>query len=827
MSRSQLRSRRQVGDHGGLPARRAIVRWAWRLFRREWRQQILALTLLTIAVAAAIAMASAAYALAPMGNSPDKFGAANQIFVHDGADPELLEANIATLEEWYGTVDVIGRRYEPVPGTAELVEIRSQDPQGAYSAPMLALRDGRYPLNSGEVAVSEALAESFNLTLNAPFSLGDSAWTVVGLVENPSDLKDKFILVAPAHADPPLRVTILVHGSDEQFFSFPWPDEGLVSHEMHGSTVANVEVLAAGAALGIATVAMLLVALVAATVFIVVARRRQRQLGMLAAIGATEKHLRLVMLANGAIVGSIAAVVGAVLGLLGWIVMVPYLETTLVGARINQFDVLPWWLIGVGMLLSVLSATAAAWWPARTISRLSIIDALSGRPNRPKPLRPAAARAAGILVAGLICLAIADAAAAGWIKTGLIGLGTLAATLGILLLSPVAIWMLATAGGRMPVGIRLALRDLARYQARSTVTLAAISLALGMATAVIIGITKTEHEADLGNLSDRQLLITVEGSRIRELVTMRSPAEMERLQAHVYQIAASLEDPVVIELQMAVDPKETPNPGRRDITWRHAVWIGEGEFTTNPGPLFVATPELLKHYGIDPATIDSNTDVLTIREGTVGFRRGIEEEFVANVETLDAPAYASAPTSLITTDALVRRDWEAVPVGWFVVAAQPITGGQLAAARDVAAPANLVVENRDGVNLATLRSVRSGSMTAGIGVAISILALSIGLIRGEAAADLRILTAAGATASIRRMLTAATAGGLAVLGVVLGITGAYLSLAANSITELDTLARVPGGHLAIVAIGVPLLATVTGWLLSGRQPSTLARQPIE
>lgn len=112
-------------------------------------------------------------------------------------------------------------------------------------------------------------------------------------------------------------------------------------------------------------------------------------------------------------------------------------------------------------------------------------------------------------------------------------------------------------------------------------------------------------------------------------------------------------------------------------------------------------------------------------------------------------------------------------------------------------------------------------------VAISILVLSIGMIRGEAAGDVRILTAAGATASIRRMLTAATAGGLAVLGVVLGITGAYLSLAASSITELETLTGVPGGHLAIVAIGVPLLAAVTGWLFSGRQPSMLARRPIE
>ena len=37
---------------GGAPARRAIRRWAWRLLRREWRQQVLILALLAVAVAA-------------------------------------------------------------------------------------------------------------------------------------------------------------------------------------------------------------------------------------------------------------------------------------------------------------------------------------------------------------------------------------------------------------------------------------------------------------------------------------------------------------------------------------------------------------------------------------------------------------------------------------------------------------------------------------------------------------------------------------------------------------------------------------------------------
>ena len=39
---------------GGVPARRAVMRWGWRLFRREWRQQLLVLGLLTVAVAATI-----------------------------------------------------------------------------------------------------------------------------------------------------------------------------------------------------------------------------------------------------------------------------------------------------------------------------------------------------------------------------------------------------------------------------------------------------------------------------------------------------------------------------------------------------------------------------------------------------------------------------------------------------------------------------------------------------------------------------------------------------------------------------------------------------
>jgi len=65
--------------------------------------------------------------------------------------------------------------------------------------------------------------------------------------------------------------------------------------------------------------------------------------------------------------------------------------------------------------------------------------------------------------------------------------------------------------------------------------------------------------------------------------------------------------------------------------------------------------------------------------------------------------------------------------------------------------------------------------------------MTLGLIGSESAGDLRTLTATGATSRIRRALTAATAGALALLGALLGIAGAYLTLAATYLDDLGYL----------------------------------------
>src|ERR671923_2187565 len=127
---------------GGVAARRAVVRWAWRMFRREWRRQILVLALVAVAVAAAIASVTIAYNSGSADNA--EFGSAHHLLRFDGADPSRLEAGLAASRERFGTIDVIGHRSLPVPGSADPVEFRSQDPRGPYARARLALLRGSY-----------------------------------------------------------------------------------------------------------------------------------------------------------------------------------------------------------------------------------------------------------------------------------------------------------------------------------------------------------------------------------------------------------------------------------------------------------------------------------------------------------------------------------------------------------------------------------------------------------------------------------------------------------------------------------------------------------
>jgi putative ABC transport system permease protein len=812
---------------GGVPGRRAMARWAWRLLRREWRQQILVLALLTLTVAAAAFSVSAAYNVASLPGP--QFGSASYLLQFGGTSPKALAADIAAARQAFGTIQVIGRRFVPIPGSAQTVEFRAQNPHGPYSGPMIALPQGRYPSGAGQAAVTRQLAQTLQLRIGSPLSLGGHHQTVTGIVENPSDLSDQFVLVTPSGAGPPQSVTVLLNASPASFGAFRDRFRGSLEWQARG---ASTQGAVAGGVLGAVTVLLLLVSLVAAAGFAVIAARRQRQLGMLAAIGATRKQLRMVMVAGGAVAGVIAAAAGTVVGLAAWIAAAPGLDA-FAGHRIDRLAI-PWDLVALGMLLAVVTATAAAWWPARAAARLPVMLALSARPPRPRPARRPAMLSALMIAAGIVCLGLANQT-----RPPLIIAGALAMTLGILLISPLAIRALAALGGRTPVAVRLALRDLARHQARSGAALAAISLALGITAAIIISSAADKTAAKAGNLPDTQILVWIgqpDGGNgpAGPVVPLRTPAQLSVLATAVRQIAGPLQHPAVIALDMPVNPADKPQPGGQgNQAGQPVAGLGApqnpaassrgGSYTAIP--LYVASPAVLRYLGISPATISPATDFLTVHAGPLAVTTPTTFATATHVQRIQAPSYASQPTSLLTLDGLHRRHWTQIQSGWLIQSGKPLTAAQLAAARDVAATAGLIIETRSGD--ASLATISAAATAAGALLALGVLAMTVALIRTEAAGDLRTLTAAGATSTTRRTLTAATAGGLALLGALLGTAGAYLALAAGHLSDLGSLSHVPLVYLAITVLGVPVAAALTGWVLSGRKPPSIARRVLE
>jgi putative ABC transport system permease protein len=315
----------------------------------------------------------------------------------------------------------------------------------------------------------------------------------------------------------------------------------------------------------------------------------------------------------------------------------------------------------------------------------------------------------------------------------------------------------------------------------------------------------------------------------------------------VHEIASALGTKKVLELESPDANLNHTGPGR--------------QFS---GQVYVATPALLHAFGINASQIQPDADVLTMRPGLSGVSDlqlvwgngpggaggpsgtgapGGGGGASSNpcppssclahpvIQELGAlPAGTSAPNTVITEHAVRRLHLQTTLAGWFLQSHGPISAAQLQSARQAAASAGLAMESKN--DAPTSSEVIDWATLFGIALALGVLAMSIGLIRSETAGDLRTLTATGASSFTRRSLTAVTAGGLALLGALMGTLGAYVAAAGwfnrNALNGgLSALRDAPWSNLFLIVVGMPLLATVVGWLLAGREPSTIALRPSE
>jgi putative ABC transport system permease protein len=275
--------------------------------------------------------------------------------------------------------------------------------------------------------------------------------------------------------------------------------------------------------------------------------------------------------------------------------------------------------------------------------------------------------------------------------------------------------------------------------------------------------------------------------------------------------------------------------------------------------VYVATPQLLATYGIKASQIAPGTDFLTMRPGLAGLPRmemtwgsagsctglclghpaepgddggppcTLSNGCLANpvIQTVSSlPGGTSAPNTVTTEYAVSKYHLQPSLNGWLIQTPAPLTATQINAAKRLALAYAVTFETKS--DTPGLGEFADGGTALGIVIALGVLAASVGLIRSETARDLRTLTATGASTMTRRMITAATAAALGLLGAILGMAGALIAGLAWAHSSLSAMfGNVPLSDVLILLIGLPLTAAAGGWLLAGREPPLIARQPIE
>lgn len=809
-------------SRGGLPAARAVGRWAWRLFRREWRQQSLVLVLVSVAVATTV------FGLLLAANSPPpgdaRFGGADYLITLPGSDPTLT-ADIAEIGQRYGAIDVVSHQSIPVPGSVTPVDVRAADPNGVFTASRLRLDAGRYPTEPTEIAVTAGVLDEFGLTVGGTWSGGGATWTVVGLVENPLNLLDDFALVDPNALASPARVTVLAAAS-------PGSHAGGLNIEGSNFEVRQSDYGATAEAtvLTLGAVGLLFVGLIAVAGFAVMAQRRLRSLGLLGAMGATAGNMRMVFVANGAIVGLTSAVAGAGVSLLAWTGLAGGLETVL-QHRIDRANV-PWLPVVAAMLLATVTSIVGSWWPARTAARTPVVRALESRPSPPHGAHRLAIPGALALVAGLFLVTRGTAT-----QPTFWALGILLAAAGVLLIAPLGPTLLARSSGRAPVAMRVALRDLARYRGRSGAATAAVSLSVGIAVAITVSLGAAQQAASAaasgGNLPDNQIAVWLSSEGRVSPVPNLAEAQTQEARDTVNALAGTLGAVASVPLEAAVEVGGSGQPEYDPAKFGLPVPVtrdgkpGTEYHDEDAINLYVATPELLRYLGLAATDIGEGVDLVTSHASLdeydlIPFR---VDNWTPSVQHADLPTYTSDPNTLITARAMEHFGLVAAPVGWIIELDHPVTLAEREQARSVAAAAGLSSETRPLQS--DLDRLRLQIILGGLALAVAVLAMTAGLIRSETASDLSTLAATGAGSGIRRALTAATASALAVVGGTVGTVGAYAVLITWHRHDLSVLTPVPWLDLALAVVGLPLAAWAVGWMVSGREPDATSRRRLE
>ncbi|WP_460037649.1 FtsX-like permease family protein [Streptomyces cavourensis] len=400
----------------------------------------------------------------------------------------------------------------------------------AVADPMLRgrveLTEGSYPKAKDEIAATGAFLKAAGLSVGDRVTVRgpQQEYTLTGAVELPAELKNESLFAVPGAVIAPWQKTAdgdrkvlppqanglkwLVQGPPGA--GVTWPDilaaneKGVVVRARQvalnpppdsevpmavyaqGWTSSDTELTAA--ALTVAAMALLEIVLLAGPAFAVGARRSRRQLGLVGSCGGTRGQVRAVVLAGGAVLGGVGAIVGVGAGFGLTVLFRPMIEE-FSGRRFGELTVHPWEILAIAVL-GLVTGVLAALAPAIVAGRQSVLESLTGRrgARRSSRVLPVVGT---VVLAGGTALAVYGGLSG---NTRLVAAGSVLAELGLLGCIPVIVGFLGRLGRRLPLTPRIALRDAARNRGRTAPAVAAVMAAVAGSVAIATYTASTTAE---------------------------------------------------------------------------------------------------------------------------------------------------------------------------------------------------------------------------------------------------------------------------------------------------------------------------------------------
>lgn len=291
--------------------------------------------------------------------------------------------------------------------------------------------------------------------------------------------------------------------------------------------------------LAFAAIALLVGSIIITNTLTILVAQRQRQIGLLRAVGASAQQVRQGVLAEALLIGLVGSAVGAGLG-----IGVGSLAAAVTGSLASGL-VIPFTSVLIAAVLGIVVTVFAAILPARRAARVAPMEALQPVSDLATVRRTSRLR---LLTAGVfLALGLATVTASLIITSNNVVAaiaGSFLLTAGILLTTPsflpLLLRVLGRIAGRFGTTGRLAAANTARNPARAAATCTALMLAVGLIVTLQVGAAsiKSSMNAGLDQEFPVDVMVNSQGTVPDPVVTQTG--EISGLRASVPVRAATL-----------------------------------------------------------------------------------------------------------------------------------------------------------------------------------------------------------------------------------------------------------------------------------------------